>query len=207
MANNCDPTTRVCIQTKKVFDACIKQASYENVSIVLTETNPVNPTLPLTFVGGRSTSIMAEVTNLVVTRLQNRPRYGRVEADLVIPIQISYTDAAGVAGTGVGTLTLHQDIILLLPEASIMPYQVEAVVSVIVPEGTFDGGGSDFSFLVTTCVAVIVKIVITAELIVPTYGYAVIPPCQEYNQEVCAGFFELPLFPGVGIGGDNTNMG
>ena len=195
MANNCDPITRVCIQTKKVFDACIKQASYENVSIVLTETNPANPTLPLTFVGGRSTSIMAEVTNLVVTRLQNRPRYGRVEADLVIPIEINYTDATGVSGVGSGTLTLHQDGIMLLPEASIMPYQV---VSVIVPEGTFDSNSTDLTFVVTTCVAAIMKIVITAELIVPSYGYAVIPPCQEYNQEVCAGFFDLPLFPGIG---------
>lgn len=203
MANNCDPTTRVCIQTKKVFDACIKQASYENVSIVLTETVPSNPTLPLTFVGGRSTAIMAEVKNLVVTRLQNRPRYGRVEADLVIPIQINYTDATGVAGTGTGTLTLHQDIILLLPEASIMPYQVEAVVSVIVPEGVFNPESEDLTFVVTTCVAVIMKIVITAELIIPSYGYAVIPPCQEYNHEVCSGFFDLPLFPGVNNSDDN----
>ena len=189
MANNCDPITRVCIQTKKVFDACIKQASYENVSIVLTETNPANPTLPLTFVGGRSTSIMAEVTNLVVTRLQNRPRYGRVEADLVIPIQINYTDATGIAGVGTGTLTLHQ---------------VEAVVSVIVPEGTFNSTATDLTFVVTTCVAAIMKIVITAELIVPSYGYAIIPPCQEYNQEVCAGFFDLPLFPGTGLNGGNN---
>ena len=204
MANNCDPITRVCIQTKKVFDACIKQASYENVSIVLTETNPANPTLPLTFVGGRSTSIMAEVTNLVVTRLQNRPRYGRVEADLVIPIQINYTDATGTSGVGTGTLTLHQDVIMLLPEASIMPYQVEAVVSVIVPEGTFNASATDLTFVVTTCVAAIMKIVITAELIVPSYGYAVIPPCQEYNQEVCAGFFDLPLFPGTGPEGGNN---
>ena len=138
---------------------------------------------------------MAEVTNLVVTRLQNRPRYGRVEADLVIPIQINYTDATGTSGVGAGTLTLHQDVIMLLPEASIMPYQVEAVVSVIVPEGTFNASATDLTFVFTTCVAAIMKIVITAELIVQSYGYAVIPPCQEYNQEVCAGFFELPLFP------------
>ena len=125
---------------------------------------------------------------------------------MVIPIQINYIDANGVSGTGTGTLTLHQDIILLLPEASIMPYQVEAVVSVILPEGVFNGTGSDLIFNVTTCVAVIMKIVVTAELIVPTYGYAVIPPSQEYNQEVCAGFFELPLFPEVGMNGGNRNL-
>ena len=124
MANNCNPTTKVCIQTKKVFDACLKQASYEMVTITLTDVNPANPTLPLTFVSGRSSAVLAEVTNLSVTRLQSRPRYGRIEADLVIPIKINYTDATGAAGVGTGTLTLHEDVVLMLPEASVMPYQV-----------------------------------------------------------------------------------
>ena len=39
------------------------------------------------------------------------------------------------------------------------------------------------------------KIVMTVELLVPSYGYAQMPSCQEYTQEVCSGFFELPLFP------------
>ncbi len=197
MANNCNPTTKVCIQTKKVFDACLKQASYEMVTITLTDVNPANPTLPLTFVSGRSSAVLAEVTNLSVTRLQSRPRYGRIEADLVIPIKINYTDATGAAGVGTGTLTLHEDVVLMLPEASVMPYQVEAAVSVIVPNGTYDSVTGGYTFIVTTCVSAILKIVITVELIIPTYGYAIIPPCQEYNDEVCSGFFDLPLFPGA----------
>ncbi len=196
MAENCNSTTKVCIQTKKVFDACLKQASYEAVNITLTDVTPANPVLPLTFVGGRSNSVLADVTNLSVTRLQNRPRYGRVEADLVIPIKITYTDANGASGVGTGNLTLHEDVVLMLPEASVMPYQVEAAVSVIIPDGVFDTTSENYSFNVTTCVSTILKIVITVELIIPTYGYAVIPPCQEYNNEVCSGFFDLPLFPG-----------
>ena len=39
------------------------------------------------------------------------------------------------------------------------------------------------------------KIVMEVELLIPSYGYASIPPCQEYTQEVCAGFFELPMYP------------
>ena len=120
---NC--TSRVCIQAKKVFDACLKQASIDTVTITLRNLNPQNPTLPLTFVGGRSMAVNAEIENLVVTRLPDKPRYGRVQADVVIPISIAYTDANNVAGTGVGTLTVHQDVIMLLPEASIMPYQMQ----------------------------------------------------------------------------------
>lgn len=41
----------------------------------------------------------------------------------------------------------------------------------------------------------ILKIVMEVELLVPSYGYCAIPPCQNYSQEVCAGFFELPIYP------------
>ena len=34
-----------------------------------------------------------------------------------------------------------------------------------------------------------------AELLVPTYGYCQIPPCQDFTQDVCTGFFDLPLYP------------
>ncbi len=192
---NC--TSRVCIQAKKVFDACLKQASIDTVSITLRNLNPQNPTLPLTFVGGRSMAVNAEIENLVVTRLPDKPRYGRVQADVVIPISIAYTDANNVAGTGVGTLTVHQDVIMLLPEASIMPYQIEASVSVVIPNATFDATGENYTFMCNTCVSVILKIIINVELIVPTYGYAVIPACKDYNSQVCSGFFDLPLFPEI----------
>ena len=64
------------------------------------------------------------------------------------------------------------------------------------PEGVFDA--TNESFTVSCCVTVIIKILMEVELLVPSYGYATIPPCQEYTQEVCSGFFELPLFPGNG---------
>ena len=36
---------------------------------------------------------------------------------------------------------------------------------------------------------------IDAELLIPTYGYCQIPPCQDFTQDVCTGFFDLPLYP------------
>ena len=73
-----------------------------------------------------------------------------------------------------------------------MPYEVEAVVSVVAPEGVYTNTNT---FTVSCCATSIIKIVMAVEILVPTYGYAVMPACQEYTQEVCSGFFELPLFP------------
>ncbi|MBQ9781751.1 MAG: hypothetical protein IJW26_01040, partial [Clostridia bacterium] len=75
---------------------------------------------------------------------------------------------------------------------SIMPYEVEAVVSVVASEGTYT---SENTFTITACTTSILKIVMMVELLIPSYGYCQIPTCQEYTQEICAGFFELPLFP------------
>ena len=108
-------------------------------------------------------------------------------------MEVLYTDANGVSGTATSTTTLTSDVILFVPEPSIIPYYVEAGVSIIAPEGVFDADTN--SFTVSCCVTVILKIVMEVELLVPSYGYATIPPCQEYTQEVCSGFFELPLFP------------
>jgi hypothetical protein len=74
-----------------------------------------------------------------------------------------------------------------------MPYSVRAVASVVAPEATFNP--ADNTFTASLCLTVILKIAMPVELLVPTYGYCAIPPCQEYSQEVCAGFFELPLYP------------
>lgn len=190
---------KVCIQAKKVFDACMKQAQEDNVLVTLTSLTPANPTYPLTFVSARNVSTMAQITSLQVDPIADRQNLSRVQVTYSIPVEVLYTDANGVEGKGTATISLSQDVILHVPEPSIMPYEVEAVVSVVSPEGTYV---SENTFNVTFCTTSILKIVMTVELLVPTYGYATIPPCQEYTQEVCSGFFELPLFPD-----SNSNIG
>ena len=82
-----------------------------------------------------------------------------------------------------------------------MPYEVQAVVSAVAPEGSFNSETNTFT--IDACITVILKIVINVDLLVPSYGYCVIPPAQEYTQEVCAGFFELPLYPQGNCGGSS----
>ena len=185
-------TEKVCIQVEKVFDAGIRQTQIENYSLVLTGQTPAGPTLPLTFISARSLTSEGTVTNLVIDRQSDKP-CARVQATVSIPVEVLYTDANGVEGTATATVTLNQDVFLYVPAPSIMPFNVKAVVSVVAPDATFDA--TTGNFIANLCVTIIMKIVMPVELLVPSYGYCVIPPAQEYSQEVCAGFFELPLYP------------
>ncbi len=183
---------KVCIQVKKVFDACLKQSQEQGVVLTLTNLVPANPTYPLTFISARSSATLATITSLNVEPLADRPNLSRVQVSYSIPIEVIYQDANGVQGKGNATMSFSQDIILFAPTPSIMPYEVEAVVSVVASEGTYTG---ENTFTITACTTSILKIVMTVELLIPSYGYCQIPTCQEYTQEICAGFFELPLFP------------
>ncbi len=183
---------KVCIQVEKVFDAGIKQTQLENYTLTLTDLTPAAPTYPLTFISARSLTSEGTVTNLVVDR-QTERACARVQATVSIPVEVLYTDANGVEGTATATVTTTQDLLLFVPAPSIMPYNVKAVVSVVAPDATFDPTNN--TFIASLCMTVIIKIVMPVELLVPSYGYCVIPPAQEYSQEVCAGFFELPLYP------------
>lgn len=183
---------KVCIETKKVFDACMQQTQLTNIVLTITNLTPANPTYPLTFVSAKSTVQTGVVSNLLIEPLSERPHSARVKTDVIIPVSVAYTDANGVEGVATSTVTIPKDVILNIPSASIMPYAVEAIVSLVSTQGSYTGLNQ---FTIDACVSVIIKIVMEVELLIPSYGYTPIPPCQEYTQEVCAGFFELPMYP------------
>ena len=183
---------KVCIQAKKVFDACMQQSQLNGIVLNLTNLYPVSPTYPLTFISAKSTTQSGTISGLIIEPLAERPHSARVKCDITIPVSVAYTDAAGVEGSATSHVTVTKDVILNIPSASIMPYNVEAVVSLVSTQGAYTG---DNQFTIDCCVSIILKIVMEVELLVPSYGYTPIPPCQEYTQEVCAGFFELPMYP------------
>ena len=183
---------KVCIQAKKVFDACMQQSQLTDIVLNLTNITPVTPTYPLTFISAKSTTQTGVISNLLIEPLAERPHSARVKCDITIPVSVAFTDAAGVEGAATSYVTVSKDVILNIPSASIMPFNVEAVVSLVSTQGSYTG---ENQFTIDCCASIILKIVMEVELLVPSYGYTPIPPCQEYTQEVCAGFFELPLFP------------
>ena len=84
---------KVCIQARKIFDACIKQIQIENYTLTLTDQLPANPTYPLTFISARSTSSAGVITNLNVDRQADKPGCARVQATVNIPVDVVYSDA------------------------------------------------------------------------------------------------------------------
>ncbi len=183
---------KVCIQAEKIFDAGIIQTRLENYTVAPVDPTPANPTYPLTFISARSLSATGTVSNLTVER-QADSECARVQATVTVPIEIVYVDAAGVEGKATSSITLQEDVIMYVPPASVMPFTVTAVASCVSPEGTFDAATGTFS--ISACLTCILKVSMQVELLVPSYGYCAIPPAQEYSQEVCSGFFELPLYP------------
>ena len=184
---------KVCIQAQKIFDACIKQVQLENYTLTVSSFTPANPTYPLTFISARSTNAGATLTNVSVERIADKQGCPRVQATVNIPVEVVYTDANGVEGVATATISVSEDVLLFVPAPSIMPFKVVAEASAVAAEGSFNSEGGTFT--VNACVSIILKIAIDVEILVPSYGYCAIPPAQDYSKEVCAGFFELPLYP------------
>ncbi|MDR3318320.1 MAG: hypothetical protein LBS99_02675 [Clostridiales bacterium] len=183
---------RVCIQAKKVFDACVRQVSAEDTALSLSGFSPPNPAAPLTFVSARSSTTRGTLSNVHIDKLADRPREARLRCDVTIPIEIFYLDANNAEGRASGEITTSNDLIICVPAPSVMPFEIEASVNVICPDGSFS---SETSASVSACITSIIKIIVEADILVPSYGYCYIPPCEGYDNQVCSTFFELPLFP------------
>ncbi|MDR0850200.1 MAG: hypothetical protein LBN07_01815 [Christensenellaceae bacterium] len=182
---------RAVIEVNKVLDACMKQTQLQNVQVTITNLTPINPALPLTFVSAGNNG-PAEISNLVVDRLLDKPNFARVSANVTIPITISYTDANGVPGSGEGILTSSLDVVLFVPQPAITPYSIEVFGSINGAIGNFVEGST---FSISCCMTVVAKVVVNADILVPTYGYSTPPQCKDYTQQICSGAMSLPIFP------------
>ncbi|MBQ9276315.1 MAG: hypothetical protein IJ226_01820 [Clostridia bacterium] len=182
---------KVCIQTTKIFDACMMQTSID-ATVTITDPTPADPTLPLTFVGGNSTTNVGTLTGLTVTPIIDKPGLSRVTTTVEIPVTNNYKDANGTAGSGTGTVAIPLDVIMCVPTGSVITPTIAATVSMSAPRGTYTG---ENTFAITACVIVVLKVQAEVNILIPSYGYCKIPPCTEFSQDACQGVFDLPLFP------------
>ena len=179
-------------KTRNVLDACMKQVQMDATSVTFPNQQPQSPTAPLTFVSCQTQTNDVTITNLVVDRFEDKPCFARVSGSVSVPITVNYTDNNNVAGSGTGIVTIPIDVVLYVPQPSIIPYQVTAFANAICSGGRFVESST---FSIDPCMTIIIRVVVDAELLVPTYGYCQIPPCQDYTQDVCSGYFDLPLYP------------
>ena len=195
---------RVCIQVQRVYDSCLYQEQLSNQRVTLVSYGLVpcggneqndactQPVMPITFESCRSTTTEGTIRNLSVERLCDRPCFARVRCQIDVPIDILFTDANSREYIGRGVVTIDRDVLLSIPDESIVPYTIEAMVSAICVSGTYVGNNI---FELEVCVTAILKVLAKVEILVPSYGFCEVPPCEEFADSVCDEFFSLPLFP------------
>lgn len=194
-----NPLNGICektlIETTKVFDACVSQTTETGIVLPLTGFNPENPAQPLTFISAENqVGNPATAENIVIDRLDQSPNYANVSLTVTIPVTVTYRDANGVIGTASSSITIQKCAILFVPQPSQTPIEVRVQGLFSSRIGTLT---DDTTFTVTGCVRIVLKVVADVDLLVPSYGYPVIPPCQacQENNNVCPAFQDLPLYP------------
>jgi len=183
---------RVCIQTNKVFDSCRKQISETGLTFTLTNITPQDLVEPYTFVSAQ-TNGDAYFSNLVIDRFPDRPNFARVSGTVNVPIIVNFTDTNGKEGSGTTVLSFNQDVILFVPQPSVVPFTIDVFAGLAIADATYLG---DNTFSCDACIQIILRVIVNTNILVPSYGYCPIPPCQDYStNDVCPGFFDLPIYP------------
>ena len=206
---------KVCVQVKRVYDSCLQQEQLDDKEIVITSyamvansnncctcgcgcdaTETIAPTSapvpPITFESCRSTTTEGVIRNLTVERLCDRPCFARVRCTIDVPIDVLFVDSRCNEYIGKGVISVQKDVLLSIPDESIVPYSLESMVSAICVAGSYLGNNR---FSLTVCVTVVLKVLAQVEILIPSYGFCPIPPCEEFAENVCDEFFSLPLFP------------
>jgi hypothetical protein len=192
-----NPLTGLCekalIEVTKVFDACRRQTTEVGLALPLSNFNPSGPALPLTYISATSTGDAPVVNDVVIDRIPQRPNFANVSATITIPIIVSYRDANGVLGTAESSIVVTENVILFVPQPAVTPINITAFATFTSTIGTINSEGTIAT--VTGCLTVIIKVVAVVDILVPSYGYPVIPPCQASQNQICPNENELPLFP------------
>ena len=213
---------KVCVQVSRVYDSCLfqdtltEEVKFTRFAIVPKPTCthggacvpvgtdvPTAPVAPIVFESCRSSTTKSEITSLSVERLCDRPCFARVKAIVEVPIDILFSDAKCDEYIGRAVIKVERDVLLSIPDESIVPYTIDSMGSAICVSGTYL---KENTFKMTVCVTVVLKVLAEVEILVPSYGFCSIPPCEEFSENVCEEFFSLPLFPPASLCNDQCGV-
>ena len=181
------------IQVPRVFDACVHRVDSEIFTLALADFTPDDPARRLTYISTvNNPDIPATVTSLTVERNDNAGNFATVTATINIPLLINYTDANGVAGTATSSVSITRTATLCVPTSSLTPIEVTATAVFQSTIGSFTG---DTTASITACVQIIFRVVGVVDLLVPTFGYPVLPLCQPQGDATCSAIFNTPIYP------------
>lgn len=185
---------KVLIETTKVFDACVSQSTESGIILQATGFNPANPALPLTYISAQnSVGQTATISDLVIDRIDSAPNYANVSMTITIPVTITYRDANGVLGTASSSITVAKSVMLFVPQPSLSPVNITATATFASTIGAYT---SENTFTVTGCIQTLIKVTAVVDLLIPSFGYPVVPPCQQPPaNSACQALADLPLYP------------
>ena len=175
---------KTCVEVKKVFDACMYQGS-DTATIEVDFGGETAETVVSLNSSGAST-----VSDLVISPITGSTS-SRVQYTLTVPVTVVATSTAGAQITGTGSMTFDEDIVLRVPSNGLIAPTIEVTAVVDGVQNSLAGT----QVTTNACVTIITKVVADVILVVPSYGYPTIPPCQEYTQDVCSGLFGSPVYP------------
>jgi len=145
-----------------------------------------------TFESCRSSTTAGKISNLSIERMCDRPQFARVRCSVSVPVDVLFVDQRCQEWMGQTSICVDKDVLMCIPDDSIIPFTLESLVSAICVSGTYIG---NCTFEITICVTVVLKVLAEVDIMVPTYGFCQVPPCEEFAENVCDEFFSLPLFP------------
>lgn len=145
-----------------------------------------------TFESCRSSTTAGNISNLTIERMCDRPQYARVKCSVDVPVDVLFVDQRCQEWMGQAKICVDKDVLLCIPDDSIIPFTLESLVSAICVSGTYIG---NCTFEITICVTVVLKVLAEVDIMIPTYGFCEVPPSEEFAENVCDEFFSLPLFP------------
>ncbi|MBQ8506461.1 MAG: hypothetical protein IJ466_03400 [Clostridia bacterium] len=170
-----------------------------NISHAEAVENAENSACPLpqpygawTFESCRSSTTAGRISNLSIERMCDRPQFARVRCSVDVPVDVLFVDQRCQEWMGQTRICVDKDVLLCIPDDSIIPFTLESLVSAICVSGTYIG---NCTFEITICVTVVLKVLAEVDILIPTYGFCEVPPSEEFAENVCDEFFSLPLFP------------
>ncbi len=171
-----------CIIVDKVFASCQQRECFPKVEIDLKGKTFENIKFKPGFIVPKT---------LIVTDIDNTPNFRRVRFTLRIPFEIITTEGKIIEGFLPDIL---KDIIMFIPDAR------DEFEFRIVVETSSDKLGqpiqTEDTLTFAAGVFIIVKVVGTVQLLIPTFGYCPPPdPCEEFSPEDICDNFDYLEFP------------
>ena len=179
---------RVAVNVTRILDCCIKKETHQ--SFTPRGRSPSLPT-PAHFISVQSFQNNAKITDLKVSRIQERPTFARVSCNVTIPLLVRYRCDQHIEHQFESQTTIHEDVVLFVPGDSIFQFEIVANASSNGIAGRVVNGEIE----TTLCSTIVTKVVTQADILIPTYGHLPPPEAVTFAQDACRGFFDLPLYP------------